>query len=157
MNKKTAVKLSLLAPLLCAALALSASAQAQSGHRICGQWGVLPNNGGYVGILVDVENGGSSKANAACDEVKSASTSKVLSRMNWNRLEGDPASIKWTVQGTTACENVGKYFVSKREPNVDMCQYMNGYIPYFIQTVQQNPGASTFSSTSYRQLTSEDM
>ena len=130
MNKRATVKLSLLAPMLCAALALSASALAQSGKRICGQWGAIPNNGGYVGLLIEVPNDGSIVSNDECSAVKSISATTIMARVGWSAAQ--VAAVTWTKQGTTACENVGKYFTSADHTKEDMCQYMQGRQEYTV-------------------------
>lgn len=129
MNKKMTVRPSLTLAMLALALMTSVNVQAQSGKRICGQWAALPGGAGYAGILVEVQNGGSIQANEACDKAKSKSPSSVFGS---TALAPYLASMTWTVQGTTACENVGKYFTSADHTNVDMCQYMNGYNGYAV-------------------------
>jgi len=129
MNKQLAVRASLAVALISAALVVSTGAQAQSGKRICGQWAALPGGAGYAGILVEVQNGGSIQANEACDKAKSKSPSSVFGS---TALAPYLSAMTWTVQGTTACENVGKYFTSADHTNVDMCQYMNGYDGYAV-------------------------
>jgi len=129
----------LVVSLLAVALAVPAGAQAQSGKRICGQWAALPNGEGYAGILVEVQNKGNPlQANEACDQAKSKSPASVFTGSGWpTKL----ASMTWTVQGTTACENLGKYFTSSNTPNVDMCQYMDGYSLYMV--LKSAPSNST--------------
>ncbi|MFA7238909.1 MAG: hypothetical protein WC091_02260 [Sulfuricellaceae bacterium] len=115
--------------LLTTVLIAPASAYAQSGHRICGQWAALPNNAGYAGILVEVKNGGSLEANQACDKARHKSPNEVFASASFAPYL---ASMTWHMQGTTACENLGQYFMSADHPNQDMCQYMNGYTGYAV-------------------------
>lgn len=132
MNKRRAVRWPLAVAVVSVAWLASGAVQAQSGKRICGQWGALPNEGGYVGILVEVQNKGDPvRANAACDKLKSISPEEVFASVGWSKAVA--AAMQWTVQGTTACESVGKYFVSTAQPNVDMCQYMGGYSNYVVR------------------------
>jgi hypothetical protein len=124
MNKKSAVKLSLLAPMLCAALALSASAQAQSGHRLYGHIAALPD-GGYVGRLEEQDKG------SKPDEwVKGGTPTVDFSYDSYTKPQ--ISKVTWVYLTGATCESVGTNFLSGDHTNVDMCQYMKAGDYYLV-------------------------
>lgn len=130
MNKKNAMKWSLLAPLMGAALALSVSAQAQPGKRLCGKMAALPD-GGYAAILTEVKNKTYyPSAMSPCDWAFNANASEVFGSDSY--VSPYLASLTWVTQSGTTCESVGGHFTSGDHANVDMCDYMEGYEHYAV-------------------------
>lgn len=130
MNKNTAMKWSLLAPLMCAALAMSAGAQAQPGKRLCGRTAALPD-GGYAAILIEVKNKTYfASAMGPCDWAFNANASEVFGSDSY--VSPYLASLTWVTQSGATCESVGVNFTSGDHANVDMCDYMEGYKHYAV-------------------------
>jgi len=128
MNKKTAMKVSLLAPLMCVVLAMSASVQAQPGKRLCGKMAALPNGAGYAAILVEVKN--KVAYYSGCSVGVDADPAAVFA----NNADVAPylASMAWSNIVNGVCESVGANFTSADHTNVDMCDYMEGQAKYAV-------------------------
>jgi hypothetical protein len=128
---------------MCAALALSASAQAEPGRRMCGQWAALPNGAGYIAVLIEIVRSESNGDH--CDFVEKMSTGFMQQYLFTGTYRPLIPNLSWTHVREVTCESVGKNFISADHPKEDMCQYMEGYYAY---TVVKD---STKNTTTYNQ------
>ncbi|MBF0109350.1 MAG: hypothetical protein HQL76_09250 [Magnetococcales bacterium] len=125
------------------ALLLPENAQAQPGKRICGRW--AQTAGGYVGLLIDVQNK-DPLASTVCDKVRKIDQVGYIQWMQsmdatMKALQVDVNGLTWVHQSSTACENVGKMFTDSKYTSSDMCDNMEGY---YIYIVVKNNGTTTY-------------
>ena len=127
MKKNMITKFSPVLALVVVTLLGPITAHAQSGSRLCGWTSKVENSGKTVqvlGMLYEARQKDASY-NKQCDEAidemkKGIDKDPKLSKLSWQKVHKD------------TCESVGKDFVSKTNPNTDMCDYMEAKKAYNV-------------------------
>lgn len=147
-----------------AALLLAAPmANAEVGSRLCGYSADMPPNtvlegmtlpaGGKIGMLYELRQGDNS-AEGQCNHVK-ATLEDIIAKNSelrvfaWRKADY-LVNKKGHVTDQVTCEALGAEFTSPKNPNADMCAYMDQKATYTVVKVY-NSTKKTAESTTYSQ------